>query len=165
MVQKYSILSFYFLLYHVRLLKVLPYMKLLLLLEWLVYNCQAQVQVQGLGFEFTSAGFTLWPRTGKTWSTDTQNASDVGPGSAWTCLTNQKPSLALTDQSEGSRGWLLRSAHAWPQPTVQQQQWRAGGQPGPDLASLASGHQLLGSGQASRPILGRRGSLAENKLV
>ena len=141
-----EISDFIFLFSFSKLLKALPYLKLLLLLDLLVYNCQAQVQVQGLGFEFTSAGFTLWPRTGKTWSTDTHSACDVGPGSAWHCLTNQKPGPALTDQWEASKVWILRSAHAWPQPTVQQ--WTAGGQPGPDPASLASGHQLLGSGQA-----------------
>ena len=77
----------YFSLSSSSLLKVLPYLKLLLSVDLLIYNVQAQVQVQGLGFEFTSAGFTLWPRTGKL-GPQTQSPGDSGPRVS---LVNSQP--------------------------------------------------------------------------
>ena len=82
-----DIIYIYFSLSSSRLSKVLPYLKLLLSVDLLIYNVQAQVQVQGLGFEFTSAGFTLWPRTGKL-GPQTQSPGDSGPRVS---LTHRQP--------------------------------------------------------------------------
>ena len=73
--------------------------------------------------------------------------------------------LSLTNQRRAEAGSCGQHMPDPSQQSSSRGQRAAGGQPGPDLASLASGHQLLGSGQASRPILGRGGSLAENNPV